>query len=217
MIILTSTDDLISKISEKDFDLDKFVEITLNDNKVRDFIVDQMLNNNNIMVYYHSYYIISYASEISPELFYKYWDDFATLLNHKNSYHRDFGLTLIANLTEVDKENRFLSIFDNYFKHLDDAKFMTARHCVQNTAKILANKEELRDNIINILLDVDKLCDFPQKQKSLLKSDVIEVFDGIYKEIKDKDKIIEFVNAQLNSISPKTKKKAKEFILKHDS
>jgi len=62
------------------------------------------------MVYYHSYYIIARASEISPELFYEYWDDFATLLNHENSYHRDFGLSLIANLTKIDKINKFSNI-----------------------------------------------------------------------------------------------------------
>lgn len=121
--------------------------------QIRDFIIDQMLNNPKIMVYYHSYYILSHASEINPEQFYEYWDDFVSLLDHKNSYHRDCGLTLIANLTEVDIENRFLSIFDDYFKHINDAKFMAADCCVGNTVRILANKEELRDNIIKILLN----------------------------------------------------------------
>lgn len=212
---MTHQNDLISKISDKNVNINEFVEIVINDEPKRNEIINQMLSNKNIMVYYHSYYILSKASELKPELFYKYWDDFASLLNHENSYHRDFGLTLTANLTKVDKENKFSSIFADYFKHLNDAKFMTARHCIQNTVKILANNKGLKENIINMLLDIDSLCDFPQKQKALIKSDVIELFDEFYGEINNKERINEFVESELDSISPKTKKIARQFILKH--
>jgi hypothetical protein len=89
---------------------------------------------------------------------------------------------------------------------------MTARQCVQNTAKILANKKELTDNIIDILLGMDGRCDFAEKQKALLKSDIIEVFDEFYEQINNKKGLNRFVKNELDSISPKTRKKAKEFI-----
>ncbi len=205
-------EDLNSKIADKNVDINKYVQMITVDAQLRDKIVHMMLSDRNIMVYYHSYYIIGKASEERPDLFYNYWGDFVSLLDHRNSYHRNFGLTLIANLTKVDKENKFLQIFDNYFKCINDAKFMTASKCIQNTAKILANKEKIRKPIINILLDVDNQCDFPEKQKALLKSSIIDVFDKIYNEIDDKKRIKEFVKAELNSISPKTKKTAKNFI-----
>ena len=208
--------DLISEISDKNVDVDKFAEIVINEESIRQEIINQMLNNKHIMVYYHSYNILSKASELKPELFYRYWNDFASLLNHKNSYHRDFGLTLIANLTKVDTENKFSSVFDDYFECLNDAKFMTARHCLQNTAKILANKSELKEDILNILLNIDKLCNFSEKQEALIKSDVIDVFDKFYGEIDNKEIINKFVKVELDSISPKTKKRAREFILKHE-
>ncbi len=109
---------LVSKIADKNFNKDEFVEIVINDKASRDEIVNQMLNNKDIMIYYHSYYVISRASELEPELFYRYWDSFVSLLDHDNSYHRDFGLDLIANLSEVDIDNKFLSISNEYFKHL---------------------------------------------------------------------------------------------------
>jgi hypothetical protein len=93
---------------------------------------------------------------------------------------------------------------------------MTARRCIQNTTRILANKNELKEDILNILLNIDKLCNFPQKQKALLKSDVIEVFNGFYRQINDKERVNKFVNVELDSISPKTKKMAREFILKYE-
>lgn len=211
---MTHQNDLISQISDKDVDIGRFSEIVINNRPIRDKIINQMLNNKNIMVYYHSYQILAKASELEPGLFYKYWSDFASLLNHENSYRRDFGLTLIANLTKVDEENRFLSISEDYFKCINDAKFMTARHCIQNTSKVLTNKSELNENIINILLNVDKLCNFSKKQKALLKSDVIEIFGKFYWQINDKKNVNKFVKVELDSISPKTRKIAKEFILK---
>ena len=207
---------LISEISDKNVDVGKFAEIVINEESIRQEIIKQMLNNKHIMVYYHSYNILAKSSELKPELVYRYWNDFASLLNHKNSYHRDFGLTLIANLTKIDSENKFSSVFDDYFKCLNDAKFMTARHCIQNTAKILTNKSELNEDILNILLNIDELCNFPEKQKALLKSDVINVFDEFYREINNKEMINKFVKVELNSISPKTKKRAREFILKYE-
>ena len=208
--------DLISEISDKNLDVDKFARIVINEEPIRREIINQVLNNTHIMVYYHSYNILAKSSELKPELFYKYWDDFASLLNHKNSYHRDFGLTLIANLTKVDFENKFSSVSEDYFKHINDTKFMTARHCIQNTAKILANKSELTEDILNILLNIDELCNFSEKQKALLKSDVIYVFDEFYEQMGRKEMINKFVKAELSSISPKTKKRAREFISKYE-
>lgn len=209
---MVSKDGLILKISDKNVNIHEYAEKAINDWQIRDMIVNLMLNNPNIMVYYNSYYIISLASELKPELFYNYWDDWVLLLNHQNSYHRDFALNLLANLTQVDAENKFSIIFDEYFSHINDEKFMTSRQCIQNTAKILTNKGELIEDITNILLDIDARCSFPEKQKALLKSDVIDLFDEFYEQINDKERINEFIKAELDSISPKTKRKAKNFV-----
>ncbi|HEX3013246.1 MAG TPA: hypothetical protein VHO92_03095, partial [Methanobacterium sp.] len=87
-------------------------------------------------------------------------------------------------------------------------------HCIQNTSKILANKSELKEDILDILLNIDEICNFSMKQKALLKSDVIDVFDKFYEQIGHKERINKFIKVELDSISPKTKKIAREFILK---
>ncbi len=207
---------ILSEIAHENVDVDKYAIMTVEDSKLRAEIIQLMLNDHKIMIYYHSYYIINRASQKKPELFYKYWDDFASWINHENSYHRDFGLTLIANLTSVDNENKFPSILNGYLKCINDPKFMTSRHCIQNTSMILKNKKEYREVIINILLDIDNLCDYTKKQLALLKSDIIVVLDTVYTEIKDKNEINKFLNDQLTSISPKTKKLAREFISKYE-
>lgn len=209
-------DNLIKKIADKNVNIHDFVKAALNDENTRVEVINQLLNNKNIMVYYHCYNIISKASEEKPELFYKYWNDFAYLLDHKNSYHRDIGLTIIANLTKVDEDNLFSSIFDKYTEHFNDDKFMTAQCFVQNMKKILKNKDEYAGEIIEVLLDIDKRCNYSEKLKELLKSDIIEVLDEAYEGTMDKNEIVVFVRLQSSSISPKTRRKAKEFLKKYD-
>jgi hypothetical protein len=58
---------------------------------------------------------------------------------------------------------------------------------------------------------------YPIKQKELLISDIIEAFDTIYDKYENKEEIKNFVRYKTNSVSPKTRKTAKEFVLKHQN
>ena len=212
---MMDTQELIEKIAEKDFDVDWFVQLSINDLDVRNEIVRQMLTNSAIMVYYHCYYVVEKASRKQPEMFYPYWREIAELLNHENSYHRDFALEIIGNLTKVDQENRFSGIEDDYFGIINDEKFMTGNCCVKNLLKIYRHKSEQRKRIIETLLDIDNRCEYTEKQKGVLKADVLGIFDEVYEEVTERKDIDEFIRAEVNSISPKTRKKAKELIKKY--
>lgn len=201
---------MIEKIAEKDFDVDQFVQIALSDDIARAEIVHQMLENPAIMVYYHCYYVVEKASRKQPVLFYSYWAEIAELLHHKNSYHRDFALDIIGNLAKVDQANQFSKIADEYFAVVSDEKFMTGNCCVRNLGKIYRHKPEYRNEIVEILLDIDKRCDYTEKQKAVLKADVIEILEEIYTEVQYKAEIEAFIRTEINSISPKTRKKAQE-------
>lgn len=206
---------MVEKIVEKDFDVDEFVQLAIRDENAREEIVNQMLTNSAIMVYYHCYYVVDKASQKRPGLFYRYWDEIAELLHHKNSYHRDFGLEIIGNLTKVDHENRFSEIVEDYFGIINDEKFMTGNCCVRNLQKIYKHKAELRERIIRTLLDIDNRCDYTEKQKGVLKSDVLEVLDEIYEGVQDREDINAFIRAEISSVSPKTRKKAKQLVRKY--
>lgn len=210
-----NTAEVIARIAENDFDVDEFVQVAIDDENVRSEIVHQMLTNSAIMVYYHCYYVVEKASRQCPEMFYPYWGEIAKLLHHENSYHRDFAAEIIGNLTKVDKENRFAEIEDDYYTLINDEKFMTGNCCVKNLNKIYQHKPEQRKRIIETLLDIDNRCDYTEKQKGVLKADVLEIFDEVYAEIPERDEIIRFIKAQVSSISPKTRKKAKELIQKY--
>ncbi|SDY23313.1 hypothetical protein SAMN05421736_101732 [Evansella caseinilytica] len=206
---------LINKIADKHVNIAYFAETVRNDENIRAEVIRQLLTNNNIMVYYHCYYIISRASEEEPELFYEYWDDFAALLDHHNSYHRDIGLTLIANLTKIDEKDLFSGLYDKYIQHFNDAKFMTAQCFLQNIKKIVMHKKQYIEDIVKLLVEADNRCHYPKKQKELLKSDIIDVFAVVYRCTINKGIVEEFITAQRNSLSPKTRKKAKSLINKY--
>lgn len=210
-----NTPEMIEQIAEKNFDINAFVQLAIENEHARETIVSQMLTNSAIMVYYHCYDIVNQASQEAPELFYSYWQAIAELLHHKNSYHRDFALEIIGNLSVVDRENRFAEIQDEYFSIINDEKFMTGNCCVKNMLKIYRNKPEQRERIIETLLDIDNRCDYTEKQKGVLKADVLEIFEKIYNDVPDQNRINQFIRTAAKSISPKTRKKAKGLINKY--
>jgi hypothetical protein len=207
---------LIEQIADKAFNVVKFVDLAISTDEIRTEFVRQMIMNKQIMTYYHCYYIVSEASQLRPDLFYIYWDDMVLLLDNPNSYHRDMGITILANLTAVDQENKFLDVRDKYYKHFNDEKFMTARCCIQNTKKILKHKSKIIEEVVGMLVDIDKYCRYPEKQRELLKHDIIDVFDEVYHATAPRDKIETFIKAATRSISPKTRSRAREFITKHN-
>lgn len=210
-----NTAEMIKKIAVKGFDVDEFVEFAINDEHARNAIIHHMITSEAIMTYYHCYYVVEKASQYHPHMFYTYWDDIAALLHHANSYHRDFALEIIGNLTKVDHENRFAEIADEYFRVVNDEKFMTGNCCVKNFLKIYRHKPEHRGRIIDILLHIDILCDYTEKQKEVLKADVLEIFDAVYADAIAQDDINEYIRAGVDSMSPKTRKKAKELVKKY--
>lgn len=207
---------MIDKIAKKDFNLNDFVRLAINDPHARGEIVQQMLTNPAIMVYYHCFYVVENASREEPALFYPYWDVITELLHHKNSYHRDFALEILSNLAKVDHEDRFSEIEKDYFDRINDEKFMTGNCCLKNMLKIYRHKPEYREEIIDILLDIDHRCDYTEKQKGLLKADILEIFEQVYDGIPRRDEIESFIKAEVNSISLKSRKKAKALIKKYN-
>jgi len=161
---------------------------------------------------YPSFKALLIISEEHPEILYPEWDFFAGLIKSDNSYKKLIGLRLIANLVKVDTKNKFEEIFDEYYSILDEDKTMTAGHLASVSGKIAIAKPELQSKITDKLLNIDNT--HKGKQKELIKAYAIEAFDDYYKDAENKEKIIEFVKKQLDSSSPKTRKKAEKILEK---
>ncbi len=184
--------------------------MTLKDEKVLQELLDGVLSKKDV-VRQNSFQALNFLSENHPERLYGKWDFFANLIHKGNSFHKYIAIYIIANLTKADAENKFEKLFDAYYGLLGDKSVIPAAHVAVNSGKIALAKPGLQAEITNRLLDIDNTV---QRHKDLVKASAIEAFEAYFEQSEDKARIIEFVKAQLNCESPKTRKKAKEFLKK---
>lgn len=143
----------IGLISKQGSEIEQLIELlsdkVLSDGALKLIVINQLISKNHILVYYHSFLILDKAIRKGPSLFYAYWDELESLLGHKNSYHRIYGMRLLAGLTKVDDQKKFDKIIDRYYEQLTDEKFLTRRYCILNSHEIIRNRPELSDIIIH--------------------------------------------------------------------
>ena len=157
-----------------------------------------------------SFKALRIISEKQPELLYPKWEFISDLIDSDNAHRKFIAVNLIPNLTKIDTENKFEKIFEKFYDLLGDS-VIVAGHVAANSGKIVKAKPKLEAKITNKLLNIDKTN---HKHKDLIKSGAIETFDEYFETAKDKKRILEFVKEQLECTSPKTRKKAKEFLKK---
>jgi hypothetical protein len=161
----------------------------------------------------NSFKALSLLSEGHPKVLYPSWDYFADLNKSGESGSKYIALHIIANLTRADSENKFDGLFDEYYELLNDDSVVIAAHLAGNSGKIAKVKPELQTRITDRLLSIDETQHTPE-HKNLIKSYAVESLDEYFEEAKDKEKVIEFVKMQVGNKSPRTRKKAKEFLKK---
>lgn len=106
---------------------------------------------------------------------YPYFDKFVEMMNDRtNSYIRTRGLRLIAYNTKWDIDNKVNNIIDEWLKHIEDEKPITARQCIKDVVMIAKYKPELIDVILEALEKYDKIYDdsmqnliFKDRQKAI--------------------------------------------------
>ncbi|MCE5213402.1 MAG: hypothetical protein LLF83_01605 [Methanobacterium sp.] len=197
------------KLEDKMVDINKLSQDALSDKRLfKELLLGVKSKDNTIRS--NSFRTLQLISEEKPEFLYSHWDYFYEMLESSNNYHKYIAIYILANLTQVDEENKFNDIFDEYFAIFGGEKVMNASHVAANSPTIYKTKPELQSKIIKILLNTDTI--HQGKQKELVKAYVIEALRKIYPESPDKDKITEFVKEQLNSSSPKTRDMASCFL-----
>jgi hypothetical protein len=200
----------LSVFEKKDATPETLAQMALEDEEVLQEALDGVLSKKDV-VRQNSFQTLNFLSEKHPNRIYDRWDFFANLIREGNSFHKYIAIWIIANLTKADPENKFEKLFDDYYGLLGDKSVIPAGHVAAKSGIIASAKPELQAEITNRLLDIDNTV---KKHKDLVKSGAIESFSAYFEESKDQERIMEFVKAQLNCESPKTRKIAKEFLEK---
>jgi len=197
-------------LNDKKLDVEAAAKIAIKEKKLRSDLVDNLWSKNET-VRYNSSKILFSLTQQKPELLYDKWDDLVKFLDSDNTYHKLSAVLLLGNLTKADKNNKFEKIFNKYYSLMDDKSFITAAYVAQASGTIALAKPELQTKITNKLLKIDE-THHQQERKDLAKASIIEAFAQYYKNTKNKKAILRFVETQLTAQSPKTRKKAKEFL-----
>ena len=202
---------MISELLKKNINPEKHANNVIERPDEINQYLDGLLSKNETYRY-NCFKVINVVSEKQPDMLYPHWDFFKDHLKSKNNYHKMSAVSIIANLTAVDKEDRFKKIFNEYFENLKSEKTIVPIYVVKSSGKIANFKPELEEKITNFLLDIENI--HTGKQIELLKSAVIESFSELYDKTQKKNKVVSFVKKQLKSDSPKTRKAARDFINK---
>lgn len=120
--------------------------------------VDMLVCSNNKQ----AYNVLKELLEISQQCndLYPYFDTFVEMMNNKdNSYIRTRGLRLIAYNSKWDINNQVNSIIEEWLKHIEDEKPITARQCIKDTVIIAKNKPELIEIILEKLEKMNVIYD----------------------------------------------------------
>ena len=115
--------------------------------------------------------IISESRE--TDKWYEYFDRFASLLNHPNSFVRNRALHILAANAQWDEEDRFGRILPEFLAHVTYEKPITARQCVQALAQVGLAKPQHIPAILSCLHSAD-LSGYKDSMRPLIKKDMDE-------------------------------------------
>jgi hypothetical protein len=197
----------------------------------RETLADKIKNNFNLLptilngvsspkasIRYGCANVLKDLSEERPEKLYPHMDFFVQMLDSKYRILTWVAMAVIANLAEVDTNNKFDGIFDKYYSFLNDEYMVTVANVVGNSGRIAKAKPHLAERITNVLLNVEKIKTTPHltpECRNVIIESAISSLDMYFDQIQNKDEVISFVERQLNNSRKTAKLKAEKFLKKN--
>jgi hypothetical protein len=158
-------------------------------------------------------------SEEHPERLYPQMDFFRDLLDNKYRILTWNAIAIIANLTKIDKDNKFDAIFKKYYNLLNDEYMVTVANIAGHSGRIALAKPNLVQKITHELLKVENISMTPhltEECKKVIAEKTIESFDQFFDRIEDKQKVISFARRLAKSPRKTLRTKAETFLEKWD-
>lgn len=113
------------------------------------------------------------AESQETDVWYEYFDEFASLLNHPKSFVRNRVLYILAANAQWDEENRFDLIISDFLSHITDEKPITARQCIKALAQVGSAKPQYIPAILSSLQSAD-LSKYKDSMRPLIEKDIAE-------------------------------------------
>lgn len=114
------------------------------------------------------------AKSAASEEYYSYFDDFAELMNAKNSYVRIRGFTLCCAQARWDERGKLKNVLPNMLALLHDDKPIVVRQCLAALHEVVLYRSELCETIKANLETID-VSKYKDSMSPLIKKDMDEL------------------------------------------
>lgn len=110
---------------------------------------------------------------------YEVWDEMVANLTHKDNHERAIAAQILCNLAKSDPDKRILRDFDALLAVTRDARFVTARHCMQALWKIgVAGVEQRAKLLAGLKLRFEECA--AEKNCTLIRYDICQSLRNVY-------------------------------------
>lgn len=142
------------------------------------------LHNKDANLRYASFQYIIKTTKQPVDWAYEAWEDLLALTLSKDNHERTIAVQVLSSLAKSDPEIRILKDLDKLIIVTKDEKFVTARHSLQALWKIGAAGTKQRKAIVDALSQRFATC-VEEKNCTLIRYDILEVFRKIYDQAPD--------------------------------
>lgn len=170
---MVSVDSLLSNTDN----LDVFSENLSQDDIA--FLVGLLVNKHD-NIHYAAFLTLQKRSVKHGDV-YPFWETFAEMMSHQNSYHRSIGIMLIAENVRHDSQRKLDGILDEYLSHCRDEKFITCRQTIQSIGRWIALRPDLFEKVAEHLMSIN-IESFKDTQNKLILLDILKTLAVIDKE-----------------------------------
>lgn len=210
-------DDVLKKLGNKELTKGKLHQMVEHNFELIPVLVEGM-SSQKANTRYGSGKILMDLSEKCPERLYPYIDSIIELLDSKYRIIIWNSMAIIANITPVDTEKKFDTIFNKYSSFLKDEYMITVANTIENLGKIAKAKPYLIQKITKEILEVENIKLTPhltEECKKVIAEKAIGSFELFFDNIEEKKKVLSFVEKQVESSRKSLRSKAAEFVKKH--
>jgi hypothetical protein len=207
---------LLRQIADKTLKKDELYKKVENDFSLVPVLLDG-ISSPRPTVKYNCGKVLMDLSAKYPQNLYPYMDEFIKLLESKYRILTWNAIFIIANLAKVDSKKKIASIFDRYFRLLENDYMITVANVVINSGKIALAQPFLIDRVTRKLLSVEDIDITPhltEECKRVIIEKTIQTFSLFFDKLEEelKVEIYDFVKRQLNSPRDTLRKKAELFL-----
>jgi len=137
-----------------------------------------------------AYHFLMEVTEKPVDWAYEAWDELVDGLTHKDNHVRAISSQVLANLAKSDPKGRMFKDFEKLLNVTKDARFVTARHCLQSIWKVGLAGKNAQGLVVEGLEKRYKEC-IDEKNGTLIRYDIIVDLRNLYdattsSEIKEK-------------------------------